>query len=137
MDFSRRLFLGGAVALASAGFVKTATEVPTLWGDMIHDDSPALNALFRGEPIRVLQGKVIQGSRPAVVGAHLLLGSPLLIKGVADALISNCSLTAARGFDGDHIIKLQDTVRGTYQFLSLDTRNMAIAAPPSATRFVF
>ena len=106
MDFSRRLFLGGTAALAAASFIKTAVEVPTLWGDMIHDDAPALNALFRGDPVRVLSGKALLGERPALIGSRHMVGSTVNL--VSEHIYTrDISLTAAEGFEGSFILRAQ------------------------------
>lgn len=102
--FSRRLFLGGIASLGVASTVKTRSFVPTIYGDMIHDDAPGLNALFRGDPVRVLSGRAIQGECPALVGGRLLLGSPLEIEVADTAVLANAKLTAAPGFRGDYLI---------------------------------
>lgn len=94
--FSRRLFLGGTIALSTFGVVKTRVEVPTLWGDLVHDDAPALNALFRGDPIRVLAGRVIEGENPVVADASMLIRSPLHI--VTDTSILRCTFQASLDF---------------------------------------
>lgn len=122
--FSRRLFLGGLASLGVAATVKTAVFVPTLWGDMIHDDAPALNALFRGEPIRVLNGRAIEGDRPALVGGRLLLASPLFLKDVSNAVLAKASLTAASGFDGECLVCIDGARDCVFSTLHFDTSNI-------------
>jgi hypothetical protein len=122
--FSRRLFLGGMASLAVATTVKTATAVPTLWGDGVHDDAPALNALFRGDPIRVLNGRVIEGARPAVVDAKLLLGSTLLIDRVEDFLLVRSTLRAMPGFDGRSMVEIRSGNPGLLSDLYIDATHV-------------
>lgn len=105
MIFSRRLFLGGSVGLVAASFVKTSTSVPVLYGDLIHDDAPALNALFRGDPVRVLSGRALEGERPSLLDAKCLLGSPVIIR-ARQSLIHKCHFEAAEGFEGRTIFEL-------------------------------
>lgn len=99
-DFSRRLFLGGLVGLAASSVVKTRTEIPTLWGDMAHDDAPALNALFRGDPVRVLRGRAILGERPMLVDASCLVASTIKIpKDAAITMLRN-TIRPTTDFEG-------------------------------------
>lgn len=121
--FSRRLVLGGMASLAVAATVKTAATVPVLWGDGIHDDAPALNALFRGDPIRVLNGRVIEGERPAVVDARLLLGSTLAVGSTGSFVLSRSTLTAMPGFKGEWLIDILGG-DGVLSDLRLDTSNV-------------
>lgn len=58
MNPSRRSFLGGILAVGAASTVVTpaallARSVPMLWGDGIHDDTAALNALLSGGEFEV------------------------------------------------------------------------------------
>ena len=53
MDISRRGFLIGTLAVSALSALPIAAlpRPPKLWGDGIHDDTEALNALFAGEPV--------------------------------------------------------------------------------------
>lgn len=52
MTISRRLFLGLTAAMASTAPAFSATDDrPVLHGDGIHDDTEALQAIFRGDEV--------------------------------------------------------------------------------------
>lgn len=58
VDLTRRSFFGGALALVGATVVSAhvpidLSPVPIIYGDMIHDDTPGLQALFDGKSFRV------------------------------------------------------------------------------------
>lgn len=120
MNVSRRLFLGGVLSLSAASTVKTTTAVPTLWGDLKHDDAPALNALFRGEPIRVMRGKALEGGRPALVGANCLLLSPVSIQ-AKNAYVGGCNFLAGRGFNGRTLVRVEAD-GAVFEGCSIDAR---------------
>lgn len=58
IEANRRSFLKGIVAIAAVGIVRpslaTDENLPTIWGDLIHDDAPGLNAFLRGNAVRIL-----------------------------------------------------------------------------------
>ncbi len=63
VDVSRRLFLGGALALAGAKILEQtaaaeSSGIPTLYGDGVHDDTVALQALFDRKPVRI-EGQIV------------------------------------------------------------------------------
>jgi len=49
---SRRGFMIGAGALLFADPAVAYSKLPVLWGDGVHDDTDALNALFNGKRVR-------------------------------------------------------------------------------------
>lgn len=98
--FSRRLFLGGLVGLAASSVVKTRTEVPILWGDLTHDDAPALNALFRGDPVRVLRGRAILGEKPMLAHASCLVASTIKIPKDAGITMLRNTIRTTTDFEG-------------------------------------
>jgi hypothetical protein len=60
-QLSRRFFLGGLLAVGAASTVTLAPLLPLrpqLWADGIHDDTKALNALFNGETVDILNDEV-------------------------------------------------------------------------------
>lgn len=59
-DVSRRSFLRGALTVAAASLVPVSAakalgldDVPTLWGDGVHDDTEGLQALIDGKPFEI------------------------------------------------------------------------------------
>lgn len=102
---SRRLVLGGLAAFVGAHeVVRTRVELPTLWGDMLHDDAPALNALFSGNPVRIVRGRAVAGAAPALLDARCLVASTVHVT-VDDALLARVELKAAPDFRGDNLIR--------------------------------
>lgn len=53
VELSRRFFLGGAIALVAVQTFKPslASNMPTIYGNGIKDDSAGFNALFAKEPV--------------------------------------------------------------------------------------
>lgn len=54
MDMSRRSFLRGALVVSASAVLPLpalSAPYPILYGDGIHDDTDALNALFRGDTV--------------------------------------------------------------------------------------
>lgn len=64
-DMNRRSFFrlvaGAALAPVAAQAASILPDVPILWGDGVHDDAPALNALIRGEVIEFAQPEMAHG----------------------------------------------------------------------------
>lgn len=68
----RRDLLLGAFALATAPTLVAAQPATmVLWGDGLHDDTAALQALLRGDPVRWASGEPFNG--------HLLAGKSFLL----------------------------------------------------------
>lgn len=63
LDISRRSFLRGALVVSAASVLPVlpafAEDIPTLYGDGVHDDTLALNALLNREKVRV-DGEIVQ-----------------------------------------------------------------------------
>lgn len=60
LDLARRSFLGGALALGgSVALARVMPDVPTLWGDGIHDDAPGLQALFDRKPVTIMRDEIV------------------------------------------------------------------------------
>lgn len=86
VDVSRRLFLGGALAIASASVAPAADAVlaplPRIVGDGVHDDHAGLTALFHGEPVNIEGAVVSRIGHSAIqfqAGAIFCVGSPLVL----------------------------------------------------------
>jgi hypothetical protein len=76
-----RLAVGLAVALlaapAAAGTAANCTPL-TLWGDGRHDDTLALNAWLRGEPVHwAATGRPVGAE---ITGGHFLLSAPIYVE---------------------------------------------------------
>lgn len=56
MEVSRRLFLGGALALVAATQLPNVAfaSAPVIYGDGYHDDTAGLQAAFDGKPFKVV-----------------------------------------------------------------------------------
>lgn len=83
-DLSRRLFLGGALALTGAAIAsaaQAAPSVPRLRGDGIHDDTFALQTLFNGQPVIVESSEVraSRGGRITLNGGRFLVSDTLTL----------------------------------------------------------
>lgn len=80
-NINRRRFLGGLLLIAAAPMVVKAASlmparaiVPTLWGDGIHDDTRALQALVDGERVYDVRLGAERPARRAGEGASLIGG---------------------------------------------------------------
>lgn len=113
MDVSRRSFLGGALTIAAASLVPVVAftdPVPVLWGDGVHDDAPALQALIDGKPFEVAGSGFIArdfGDDYELRGGKFLLGCGLHIRenGRAGSFVRN-TFVAANGFpENDAMIR--------------------------------
>jgi hypothetical protein len=87
MSMNRRSFLGGflavtAVAVAGVPAMAKEAAIPTLWGDCIHDDTAALNALFAGNPVRV-EGEDIIAKDAFLKGGRFLISDTIMIRNPA------------------------------------------------------
>lgn len=81
VDVSRRLFLGGALAIAAASIVPVADAeattgpIPKIVGDGIHDDTEGLQALIDGRPV-CIDGECIRVSAPTQIGPRTIWFEP-------------------------------------------------------------
>ncbi len=108
VDVSRRLFLGGALALVGASVVSgeaLASPIPRIVGDGVHDDAPGLRALISRQPVRIEDAVyAINDDGSIDIGnGHFRLGSPLVFEHVEGLCVRNCTIIRARDFSGaDH-----------------------------------
>ena len=56
-----KLMAGAALAPVAAKAAAILADVPILYGDGVHDDAPALNALIRGEVVEFMQPDMAVG----------------------------------------------------------------------------
>jgi hypothetical protein len=80
----RRSFLRGMVGLVGATVLVRPSGflgLPTLWGDGITDDAPALNALLRGEPVHIVAdtARVARQRQVFLNGGKFAIGSPIVV----------------------------------------------------------
>lgn len=76
MNLSRRMFLGGSIAIIGVSILPHAPSVvPTIWGDNIHDDWTGIDALWNCKPVNILADCV----RTAQDGTIEMLGGTFLL----------------------------------------------------------
>jgi len=120
----RRGFLGAILALTAAPAIVQADSlmkiIPInqliLWGDDIHDDAAALQALMDGKPVKRRDGSNFRRSPDGSIylsGGTFALGAPIILPG-KNYHITNCHL---RGI-GKHEHLLS--------FTALDLQNIAV-----------
>ena len=119
MDVSRRSFLRGALTVAAASLVPVAAakalgldDVPTLWGDGVHDDAPALQALIDGKPFKIAgEGFIARnGAETAFIdgGDYALSNGLVFRKGGRKAAISNASFRTLPEFpENGYVLKFE------------------------------
>lgn len=95
INASRRSFLGGLLALTAvtATGIPAFAAIPTLWGDGVHDDTEALNALFSGTPVKV-EGENIVASEAVLKGGVFLISDTIFLRAnrsVIDGVVLNLS----------------------------------------------
>lgn len=107
MDMSRRLVLGGmfgvAVAAGAGPVTASVSIVPTLWGDGIHDDAPALNAIVQGQRVknRCAQAIIHPDGELSIIGANLLLRDQWFVPAGSKILVASCKIMCAPDFPED------------------------------------
>lgn len=111
-DLTRRGFLKGVLTVGAVAALPALAlhGMPTLWGDGIHDDTEALQALFDGK--EVIHGDNVIVRRCAgdfrLAGGTFRISKTLEINGMHGGLITNVTITSDRGFDGP-IFLVKDT----------------------------
>lgn len=99
---NRRFFLKGALAVTALAILPAPDlhAYPTLYGDGVHDDTEALQALLDLKPY-VCEGSLIKGQTEAHISAGKYKTSKTLLVCEDGALIEGCSIE----YTGeDHII---------------------------------
>jgi hypothetical protein len=102
MNLTRRIFLGGTLAIAATKFVFAEENLPTLYGDGIQDDTIALQTLFDGGKIRLAnQGTYLCGINPhhiSLTGGRYIISKPLYIGGEKRPFLElkNLHITASK-----------------------------------------
>ena len=109
MEVSRRSFLGGALALVAATQLpgKAFASAPTLYGDGIHDDTAALNALLAGKPFRLAGNGVYAVNREGYI---FLSGGMFRISNTIHVMRPNTTITDCC-FEGDMMPANADALR--------------------------
>mgnify|MGYP002652010817 CR=1 FL=1 len=109
-DLSRRSFLGGALVLAAAASLplsKLPDGTYTLWGDGIHDDADALNALFDRKPVILAEtGELITSPQDQISlknSYHLVSKTIYLRKD--GIIIDGCTFKTSPDFQSDVILQ--------------------------------
>src|SRR5690606_29440562 len=105
---TRRAFLGGALTIAAAAAaalpkLPSLVSCPIIHGDGIHDDTDALNAFFRGDPVEI-EGEVVYlgpGDTACLNGSKHLISDTLYVTNGRRVKISYCDLKATQDFRGD------------------------------------
>jgi hypothetical protein len=110
MDISRRSFLRGSLTVAAIAVIQPTialADVPTIYGDGIHDDASGLQALIDDQPFRV-DGSVVQASRGVIRGGEFAIGKTLNIRH-GNILIDHCHFVSLPGFEGAEMIYINQS----------------------------
>lgn len=142
-NLSRRSFLRGALTVAAVSVLpalpKALAGIPTLYGDGVHDDTDALNALFSGERV-LCEGNIIRhGENGEIVmkGGSYLISQTVFVS-VSNISVTEAAFTAAPGFKMDYMMKVSDEVTGEISNCYFDARGVqpirfGIVAPAGST----
>lgn len=129
MDLNRRFFLGGALAVAGSAFVPLvgfSKPQLRLWGDGVHDDTEALNALFAGEDVACETAGIVRSADRWVGlnGAKFSISRTVSLRG--SFFIDNCSFVAARDWDrrDETLLRVHSDAKGTLNRGLLDATNV-------------
>jgi len=105
MNLSRRLFLGGAIAVAGASIIP-AQAMPRIVGDGVHDDADGINALIAGRPVSIENTGLALNSGGRIwfnEGGRFLLGKPINLTR-DNTLIVGGTFIAGPGFRGPLLV---------------------------------
>lgn len=108
MNINRRWFLGGSLALVGALSVPasqfTTSQLPILWGDGIHDDADALNAIGAGNPFIVEKTGIVEHECGFLQDASFLISRPITFRPKA-IHVKNCVFQSTDDFEGDAMLR--------------------------------
>ena len=78
--------------------------MPTIHGDLVHDDAPGLNALFAGQQVEVLDNatQITRAERLVLTGGQFLCRSPVHI--LSDATIRGATFVFAFDHRGKGLV---------------------------------
>jgi len=126
VDVSRRSFLRGVLAVsvvAATAKLAIAEHIPTLYGDGMHDDAPALNALFSGKPFRV-DNETIVASDGQLNGGSFAIKSTVHIRSNSFT-VRNCRIECVDGFEGETAIHVHKECNdGLFENMHLNGRGL-------------
>lgn len=109
VDMRRRSFLGGILALTvTQQFGMRPQHLPTLHGDGVHDDAPALNALFGGGAFRV-DNEMIIAREGLIKAGYFRIGSTVHIR-TNSFSIQYCRIECMDEFQGQAAIHVFDNI---------------------------
>jgi len=113
-DFLKALLV---VPLAAKAVVLAASRVPRLWGDGVHDDAPAIQAMLDNDGVCVLPT------------GDYLLGSTVTMKAGTSLIGSGSRFTARKGFKGYSMFSVEraESLRG-FNDNTLDGRQVSFGA---------
>ncbi len=102
MDTTRRGFLTGMLAAGAVAALPAMSKayVPTLHGDLIHDDTEALQALLDGKSI-IRDGQLLEP----------IAGQPIVLQGGRYLVSNTLRLTASNTVIRDAYFKITDSVK--------------------------
>ena len=124
-EITRRSFFGGALSISAVAMLPALAlvdEIPEIYGDMVHDDTEGLQALFDGRPFKV-NGDGFQASCD---GIAILMGGTFLVSrtlhiGKIQAHVEGVYFENA-GAPVESVINLVST--GSRNYIGLDGRRI-------------
>jgi len=126
MNLSRRLFLGGAIALAGATQVAALETTPTIYADGIHDDSPGLKAWLEGKAVRIRDGVMAyRGGAFELYDTELSISETIVI--TRNMRMMRCCIVARPEFKGGPL-----TYFGANTHSTLADCTFVLSSAPSA-----
>lgn len=111
---NRRTFLkmsgGVAVVVAAPSWLKRLAEsVPILYGDGVHDDQPALQALLDGKVIEDRTGSTRRiGDVVYLASGSYRVGAPIKLNPEQQTVITSCRFDRAEGFNDGAMLEADE-----------------------------